>query len=703
MELKTYFAQDAAGNLVPGATVTIFLQGTTTHATGLTKADGTALSNPFTADSAGRIQFRAPDGYYDMRVNVGSGGSQTVTIQCVDYTGAKADADRAEAAADRADFSAEQAQNSLNSIIGINANFEQNSREQWRRSLADAGLTLVSGSFEEGAEANSSTDAVWHIAGGQCYTWGGALPKTVPADSTPESSGGVGLGAWVSVGDASLRQELAAPGGASLVGPGVMTRGNDKFSILVGNTGENRTPGIRSDLMGPRTGTSTGNGNFLNMVFVENDQQTTTGKVAGLMVDHRFGSGTGGRHGFMSRLIQTSPQLNSTTDQNYVAAVAQVLCDFGDPAELAIGSVLFASESYAESRADTGKVRAVIGSIHEASVTGTVQPEDRIGVQVTSKGSGFGTRADAAMGVSSTGVPWKDGILFSNLSGSDVFDATSNVLRVSPLLSSNNKITLGSVIKIDPDVTFSKIIATPRLSLTEAALDMNLSSASVKLGAISASNTPHVDFRSGTTAAPGYDSRIIATGGNGNDASGNLQAQCGAFISTGAVRPSTDGTIPTGTASNRWSVVYASTGTINTSDARCKPVQQKIPDAVLDAWSDVDWGTRFKFDDAISIKGEDGARWHFGLIAQHVEKVFAEHGIDGFSLGLLCYDEWDSEEEIFDESGKVLTPAIEAGSRYGIRYEEALALEAALQRRNHSRLLDKYETLAARIDALEAK
>ena len=36
----------------------------------------------------------------------------------------------------------------------------------------------------------------------------------------------------------------------------------------------------------------------------------------------------------------------------------------------------------------------------------------------------------------------------------------------------------------------------------------------------------------------------------------------------------------------------------------------------------------------------------------------------------------------------------EAGDRYGIRYEEALVLEAALQRRN-------YERLAARIEALE--
>ncbi|HCJ8320405.1 TPA: hypothetical protein NV660_003982 [Escherichia coli] len=93
-----------------------------------------------------------------------------------------------------------------------------NDREQWCRSLAEAGLTLVDGSFEEGATANSSTDAVWHIAGGQCYTWDGAFPKAVPADSTPTSTGGVGTGAWVSVGNASLRNELTSSKGFTLIG-----------------------------------------------------------------------------------------------------------------------------------------------------------------------------------------------------------------------------------------------------------------------------------------------------------------------------------------------------------------------------------------------------------------------------------------------------------------------------------------------------
>ena len=203
MELKTYFAQDAAGNIISSAIVNVFLQGTTTLATGLTRADGTPLENPFAADGAGRIQFRAPDGYYDVQVSAGPGIIQTLTIQCVDYSEAKS--------------AAEQAQNALNSITGINTNFEQNSREQWRRSLAEAGLTLVSGSFEEGATVTKATDAVWHIAGGQCYTWDSTFPMDVPAKSTPSSAGGIATGAWVSVLDGSLRSQLYSESGSFII------------------------------------------------------------------------------------------------------------------------------------------------------------------------------------------------------------------------------------------------------------------------------------------------------------------------------------------------------------------------------------------------------------------------------------------------------------------------------------------------------
>lgn len=106
----------------------------------------------------------------------------------------------------------------LTTLDGAVAGNIDNLREQWRRQLAEVGLTLVDGSFEEGATANSATDAVWHIAGGQCYTWGGDLPKTVPANSTPDSTGGVVDGAWSSSGGNSLRNALSSVSGGDLVG-----------------------------------------------------------------------------------------------------------------------------------------------------------------------------------------------------------------------------------------------------------------------------------------------------------------------------------------------------------------------------------------------------------------------------------------------------------------------------------------------------
>jgi hypothetical protein len=85
LELKTYFAQDRAGNIVPNATITIYLTGTNTLATGLTDANNAALPNPFTADVNGRIQFKAPDGMYDMQVSYGSQAGPKITISALDY------------------------------------------------------------------------------------------------------------------------------------------------------------------------------------------------------------------------------------------------------------------------------------------------------------------------------------------------------------------------------------------------------------------------------------------------------------------------------------------------------------------------------------------------------------------------------------------------------------------------------------------
>lgn len=95
MELKTYFAQDRAGNVVPSATVAIYLTGTNTLATGLLDVNNAGISNPFTADANGKIQFKAADGIYDMVISYGSQTGPRVTIQCIDLAGQVSAAEQA--------------------------------------------------------------------------------------------------------------------------------------------------------------------------------------------------------------------------------------------------------------------------------------------------------------------------------------------------------------------------------------------------------------------------------------------------------------------------------------------------------------------------------------------------------------------------------------------------------------------------------
>lgn len=73
-------------------------------------------------------------------------------------------------------------------------------------------------SFEDGATLTLPNQTLRYEANGEYYRWDGELPKTVPTGSTPDSTGEVKLGAWVSVGDASLRSELASISGPNIIG-----------------------------------------------------------------------------------------------------------------------------------------------------------------------------------------------------------------------------------------------------------------------------------------------------------------------------------------------------------------------------------------------------------------------------------------------------------------------------------------------------
>lgn len=211
----------------------------------------------------------------------------------------------------------------------------------------------------------------------------------------------------------------------------------------------------------------------------------------------------------------------------------------------------------------------------------------------------------------------------------------------------------------------------------------------IEIGRNNSDANPHVLQHNGAAAL-----QIVCNGGG-------LQIQDGAgttrwqMSSAGgfAFCPGADNAQSLGLPALKLSQVYVGAGNVSTSDERAKAEISDIPDAWLDAWSDVQW-QRFKYKDAVKKKG-DGARWHVGLIAQRVRDVFQAHGVDPFAIGLLCHDKWDGpgQEEITARDGRGATrnednrkPVVAAGDSYGVRYEEALALEAALLRRTTKRL-----------------
>ena len=167
----------------------------------------------------------------------------------------------------------------------------------------------------------------------------------------------------------------------------------------------------------------------------------------------------------------------------------------------------------------------------------------------------------------------------------------------------------------------------------------------------------------------------------------------GAF---GDVRPDVANTRYLGSNSLPFAGGFIQTAFSVTSDERCKTVPKPITDEMLDAWAEVEY-VEYQYLDRVAKKGESVARWHVGAIAQRVIEAFERHDLDAFKYGVVCYNVWDEIPAVIDgETGEIIEMGREAGDRFSLVYEEALVLEAKLQRRNYLRLL-------ARIEALESK
>ena len=125
-------------------------------------------------------------------------------------------------------------------------------------------------------------------------------------------------------------------------------------------------------------------------------------------------------------------------------------------------------------------------------------------------------------------------------------------------------------------------------------------------------------------------------------------------VGQGNITPDADNTRSNGTGALRWSVIYAGTGTINTSDAREKePIRSLTDNEILAAKAlSKDIGA-YVFLSARAEKGDE-AREHIGMTVQRAIEVMESFDLNPFGYGFICYDEWDEvTEEVVSENGSL--------------------------------------------------
>ena len=155
---------------------------------------------------------------------------------------------------------------------------------------------------------------------------------------------------------------------------------------------------------------------------------------------------------------------------------------------------------------------------------------------------------------------------------------------------------------------------------------------------------------------------IITQGGNLIMASGSVGVGVGSdnLYPTNGSGASSDNAMDVGDASARFDDVYATNGTIQTSDRNEKQDIEELSDAEQRV-AVVAKGLmrKFRWIDSVAEKG-DNARTHFGIIAQDRQDAFTAEGLDAGDYAMVISDTWTNDD------GNEQT-------RLGVRYNQLLA------------------------------
>lgn len=165
----------------------------------------------------------------------------------------------------------------------------------------------------------------------------------------------------------------------------------------------------------------------------------------------------------------------------------------------------------------------------------------------------------------------------------------------------------------------------------------------------------HMQSGLGEVVATASGAKLCYGGNTLSVTEGGAQTNCrmavgGDLVVSGSAAPSVDGAGSLGFSDYRWSVVYAQTGTITTSDREKKTdISYALEryDALFEKLRPASY----------RLKSGTSGRTHTGLVAQDVEQALRACGLTGQDFAAF-----------------VKSPRKEGGADYGLRYEELIAL-----------------------------
>ena len=150
----------------------------------------------------------------------------------------------------------------------------------------------------------------------------------------------------------------------------------------------------------------------------------------------------------------------------------------------------------------------------------------------------------------------------------------------------------------------------------------------------------------------------IGTGDTGLRFNDTYDAIYGANSTTQAGR---DASIDLGMSTQRFKDIYATNGTIQTSDINEKQDIEELSEAETRvAVAAKGLLKKYRWKSAVADKGDD-ARIHFGIMAQDLQQAFSAEGLDAGDYGMFISSTWTDET-----TGEEKT-------RLGVRYNELLA------------------------------